>query len=66
MLVSVGILYTSPVGFFGAAAFVIPIGVFFATRHICGDLAPSDQHQLRESTGTTVERVEGGGFSAGP
>jgi len=66
MLVSVGIPYTSQVDFFRAAAFVIPIAVFFAPRHICRDLARSEEHPLREWTGTTVERVEGGEFSAGP
>ena len=62
ILVSVGIPYTSQVWFFRFAAFLIPVIVFFITRHICRELKDSDEHPLRGWSGSTLTRTDSGGY----
>ena len=64
ILVSVGIPYTSQVWFFRFAAFLIPVIVFFITRHICSELKDSEEHPLRGWSGSTLKRTDSGGYEA--
>lgn len=66
VLVSASISYTSQVWFFRFAAFLVPVVVFFITRHVCRELKDSDSHPLRGWSGSIAQRTDTGGFEAPP
>ncbi len=56
------ISYEQQIHFWRAGIWVIPIIVFFATRHICHALRRSGTHPLREWNGELIARRPDGGF----
>jgi len=56
------ISYQEQIHFWRAGVWVLPIVVFFATRHACRALQRSDAHPLREWQGQLVARSADGGF----
>ena len=56
--------YQGAIDFFRVAFFVVPVIVYVLTKRICGELARSERHPLREWSGTVVRRNAAGGFDA--
>jgi ubiquinol-cytochrome c reductase cytochrome b subunit len=54
--------YEGAIDFFRIAFFVVPVIVYQLTKRICGELARSERHPLREWSGSIVRRNPAGGF----
>jgi ubiquinol-cytochrome c reductase cytochrome b subunit len=58
--------YEGQIWFGRIATILVPIVVFFATRHVCRELKRSERHPLRGWYGSTVTRTQAGGYAAEP
>jgi ubiquinol-cytochrome c reductase cytochrome b subunit len=64
--VQIGFPYEGQLWAYRAAAFVVPLCVYFVTRRVCERLRAGDAHPGRGSDGAVVTREESGGFRRSP